>query len=64
MITLVALDQDLATLNSRSSQTYLIVSHRPSMLEQADQIIVLDRGHVAFCGPFQDLPLDDVLPRS
>lgn len=47
-----------STPDSRSMQTYLIVSHRPSVLEQADQIIVLDRGHIAFCGPFQDLPRD------
>lgn len=41
-----------------SSQTYLIVSHRPSVLERANQIIVLDRGRIVFCGLFQDLPHD------
>ncbi len=45
-----------AETSSCSDKTYLIVSHRPSVLEQADQIIVLDRGQVTFCGPFQDLP--------
>ncbi|NJN38385.1 MAG: ABC transporter ATP-binding protein, partial [Acaryochloridaceae cyanobacterium CSU_3_4] len=45
-----------STSADHSSQTYLIVSHRPNVLEQADQIIVLDCGHVEFKGQFQDLP--------
>jgi ATP-binding cassette, subfamily B, bacterial len=40
----------------RSRHTYLIVSHRPTVLEQADQIIVLEQGGVVFSGLFQDLP--------
>ncbi len=47
-----------STSDSSSSQTYLIVSHRPIVLEQADQIIVLDRGHIVFSDQFQDLSLD------
>ncbi|MGD1852592.1 MAG: ABC transporter ATP-binding protein [Cyanophyceae cyanobacterium] len=30
--------------------TYLAVSHRPGMLQRADQIILLESGQVAFCG--------------
>lgn len=48
--------ENTPTSDALSSQTYLIVSHRPSILEQADQIIVLDRGRVSFKGQFQDLP--------
>lgn len=36
--------------------TFLIVSHRPSILRQADQIILLNQGCVKFMGQFQDLP--------
>lgn len=46
----------LLTSASHSSQTYLTVSHRPHVLEQADQIIVLDRGHIENSGPLHDLP--------
>ena len=36
--------------------TYLVVSHRPHILQQADQIILLSQGHTVFIGQFQDLP--------
>ena len=37
--------------------TYLVVSHRRTVLEQSDRIILLDRGRVEMTGTFDDLPL-------
>ncbi|MDP4507747.1 ABC transporter ATP-binding protein [Nonomuraea turcica] len=39
----------------RGPETVLVVSHRQAALERADQIIVLDRGHVAGRGPLGEL---------
>ena len=36
--------------------TYLVVSHRPAVLERSDRIIVLNQGRVEMDGTFGDLP--------
>ena len=36
--------------------TCLVVSHRPTVLERSDRIILLDRGRVEMMGTFDDLP--------
>ena len=35
--------------------TYLVVSHRPSILQRADHIIVMDEGRIAAQGTFKEL---------
>lgn len=42
--------------NSNWTPTYLVVSHRPSVLEKSDRIILIDRGRVEMTGTFDDLP--------
>ena len=39
-----------------SSPTYLIVSHRPAVLERSDRIILLNNGRVEMEGTFDELP--------
>lgn len=43
---------------SMQGRTTLMVSHRPEWLEQADMVIVLDAGRVAYQGPPGELPPD------
>lgn len=47
-----------STYSSGTDYTFLIVTHRPSVLRQADQIIVLNQGKATFIGQFQDLPIE------
>ena len=50
-----------------STQTYLAVSHRPSVLKQADQIILLAAGEIIFSGApheFLGSSLQDFLPSA
>ena len=42
--------------NPNWTPTYLVVSHRPTVLEKSDRIILLDRGRVEMTGSFDDLP--------
>ena len=42
--------------NPNWTPTYLVVSHRPTVLERSDRIILLDRGRVEMNGTFNDLP--------
>ena len=42
--------------NSNWTPTYLVVSHRPTVLQRSDRIILLDRGRVEMMGTFDDLP--------
>ncbi|PSB06020.1 ABC transporter ATP-binding protein [Pleurocapsa sp. CCALA 161] len=42
--------------NPNWTPTYLVVSHRRSVLEKSDRIILLDRGRVEMTGTFDDLP--------
>lgn len=37
--------------------TYLVVSHRPTVLQRADRILLLNHGRVEMEGTFEDLPL-------
>ncbi|VEP12995.1 ABC transporter ATP-binding protein [Hyella patelloides LEGE 07179] len=42
--------------NPNWTPTYLVVSHRRSVLDCSDRIILLDRGRVEMTGTFDDLP--------
>lgn len=42
--------------NSSWTPTYLVVSHRPTVLERSDRVILLNRGRVEMTGTFEDLP--------
>ncbi|MGF1539038.1 MAG: ABC transporter ATP-binding protein [Pleurocapsa sp.] len=42
--------------NPNWTPTYLVVSHRPTVLQKSDRIILLDRGRVEMTGTFDDLP--------
>lgn len=42
--------------NPAWTPTYLVVSHRPTVLERSDRIILLNRGRVEMIGTFEDLP--------
>ncbi|MGV2831149.1 ABC transporter ATP-binding protein [Myxosarcina sp. GI1(2024)] len=42
--------------NPNWTPTYLVVSHRPTVLERSDRIILLDRGRIEMTGTFEDLP--------
>lgn len=44
-------------LHSPWTPTYLVVSHRPFVLQRADRIILLNHGRVEMEGTFDDLPL-------
>ncbi|WP_222851041.1 ABC transporter ATP-binding protein [Phytoactinopolyspora mesophila] len=44
-----------AALHGDGPSTLLVVSHRRAALERADQIVVLDRGHVAGVGSLDEL---------
>jgi ABC-type multidrug transport system fused ATPase/permease subunit len=44
------------SINPNWTPTYLVVSHRPTVLEKSDRIILLDRGRVEMMGSFDDLP--------
>ena len=44
------------SINPNWTPTYLVVSHRRSVLERSDRIILLDRGRVEMTGTFDDLP--------
>jgi ATP-binding cassette subfamily C protein len=38
-------------LTHRQGRTTLLISHRPSVIERADWIVMLDRGHLKVQGP-------------
>ena len=42
--------------NPAWTPTYLVVSHRRTVLERSDHVILLDRGRVEMSGTFEDLP--------
>ncbi|MEM8827737.1 MAG: ABC transporter ATP-binding protein [Cyanobacteria bacterium P01_G01_bin.19] len=42
--------------NPNWTPTYLVVSHRPTVLEKSDRIILLNQGRVEMTGTFDDLP--------
>jgi ABC-type multidrug transport system fused ATPase/permease subunit len=44
------------SINPNWTPTYLVVSHRRSVLESSDRIILLNRGRVEMAGTFEDLP--------
>ncbi len=52
--------QGLGIGNSMNEKTFLVVSHRPSVLQMADQIVIMENGRIAANGTYetlQDSPL-------